>query len=169
MRMFAVMLVLLGCGGVDGAPRCEPGRAQSCPCAGGGQGSQECGLGGAWSVCTCLSADAGADVSVADSAADALDVFQDAGPEIATNDAAGTDDVLQADAASQDAQRDSAPEAMTCPRGFADCNDMPGCETDITTVLNCGGCSRACPTGGGYHCCPNAEVNRCPRVDQACQ
>ena len=55
------VLVLVGCGGVESAPRCEPGRVQSCPCVGGTQGAQECGLGGAWSACVCSSADAGSD------------------------------------------------------------------------------------------------------------
>jgi hypothetical protein len=67
-----------------------------------------------------------------------------------------------------DAPVDLAPEALVCPAGFADCNDQPGCETDVTTVLNCGGCGRSCPSGGGYRCCPMSETNRCPRADQPC-
>jgi len=57
----------------------------------------------------------------------------------------------------------------TCSAGFADCNDQPGCETDVTTVLNCGGCGASCPVGGGFRCCPRSETNRCPRADQPCQ
>ncbi len=37
-----------------------------------------------------------------------------------------------------------------CESGFADCNTTPpdtnGCETQITTAANCGGCGRACDT-----------------------
>ena len=53
-----------------------------------------------------------------------------------------------------------------CAPGFADCNDQPGCETDVTTVLNCGGCGMSCPSGGGRRCCPSATVNRCPLAAQ---
>lgn len=76
MKLFGLVLVLalLGCGSVESAPRCEAGRVQSCPCAGGATGTQECGpLGAAWSACACGGGDAGADVAVADGAADAGD------------------------------------------------------------------------------------------------
>jgi hypothetical protein len=40
--------------------------------------------------------------------------------------------------------------AYTCKPGFADCNMMgantDGCETDLTTPANCGGCGKACDT-----------------------
>ena len=74
MKLFGLVLVLalLGCGSVESAPRCEAGRVQSCPCAGGATGTQECGpLGAAWSACACGGGDAGADVAVTDGAADA--------------------------------------------------------------------------------------------------
>lgn len=58
--------------------------------------------------------------------------------------------------------------ALTCATGFADCDGRPGCETDVTTVLNCGRCGGSCPSGGGFRCCPRSETNRCPRADQPC-
>lgn len=62
---------------------------------------------------------------------------------------------------------DAGPPA--CPAGFDDCDGdrSNGCETNISTVTNCGGCGRACPSGGGYRCCPSS-ANRCPRADQPC-
>ena len=41
--------------------------------------------------------------------------------------------------------------APTCQSGFADCNPSSGndgCETEITTVANCGACQRACNQSG---------------------
>lgn len=39
-------------------------------------------------------------------------------------------------------------QATTCDAGFADCDGSPsnGCETDITTISNCGACGLTCPT-----------------------
>lgn len=74
MRSFGLVLavVLLGCGGAESSPRCEAGRVQSCPCAGGSMGTQECGPSGtAWSACVCSSSDAAVGDVVADGAADA--------------------------------------------------------------------------------------------------
>ena len=124
MRMFAVMLVLLGCGGVDGAPRCEPGRVQSCPCAGGGQGSQECGLGGAWSVCVCLSGDAGSDVT--------SDVTSDAAVDVP-----------------HDVPRDVRPVDPRCVRFatetmWCDSGDAGVCVDLQHDPRNCGACGRTC-------------------------
>jgi hypothetical protein len=45
--------------------------------------------------------------------------------------------------------------SWTCDAGFAHCgSDNTGCETDITTVENCGGCGNACGTA-------NATANHC--------
>ena len=39
--------------------------------------------------------------------------------------------------------------STVCTTGFADCTSAAGCETDVTTsVTHCGGCGRACPSGG---------------------
>jgi hypothetical protein len=42
-----------------------------------------------------------------------------------------------------------------CAPGRADCNHNPadGCETDITTIANCGACGRVCPQIGGVNTC----------------
>ncbi len=66
-KLLAALLVLTvaACGtvGVQG-DRCEIGRAQSCPCASGAVGVQECSPAGVYGACVCA-ADAGADVAVA--------------------------------------------------------------------------------------------------------
>lgn len=68
--------------------------------------------------------------------------------------------------------RDAGADASDggCATGFADCDGEAsnGCETSITTVVNCGGCGRACPGGGGYRCCPMSTMNLCPRETERC-
>lgn len=39
--------------GSDGVPACVPGQVVSCPCLGGAQGVQTCGMDGTFDVCTC--------------------------------------------------------------------------------------------------------------------
>lgn len=88
MKLFALLLVLVGCGASPEAPRCELGRVQSCPCVGGGQGAQECGAVGVWGVCACGGSDAGADVAVADAPTDRpRDVAVDVDPRCASQSA----------------------------------------------------------------------------------
>lgn len=156
-----VCAALCACGEVP-QPSCGAlGAAQACPCPGGQPGAQECGLRGVWSACVCAdggTAEAGVDAGDAPELEVAVDAPAEAGLD------AAADATVAADADGGDA----AAEVAMCAPGFADCNDAPGCETDITTVLNCGGCGRSCPTSG-FRCCPTSETNRCPRADQPCQ
>ena len=50
----------------------------------------------------------------------------------------------------------------TCRTGFADCNGMAadGCETDVTTTSNCGGCGTGC--SGSQVCTPTGCAASCP-------
>lgn len=54
-----------------------------------------------------------------------------------------------------------------CAAGFADCNlGMPGCETDVRTVTNCGACGNACGMDSGTGtqaetCVDSGGVYRC--------
>lgn len=41
---------------------CIPGRAETCPCPGGGTGVQTCGIDGTFGTCSCTATDAGIDV-----------------------------------------------------------------------------------------------------------
>lgn len=48
-----------------------------------------------------------------------------------------------------------------CPMGFADCNhnSADGCETNLNTVDNCGGCGIKCQQVGGTNACVLVGVN----------
>ena len=127
MKLFGLVLVLalLGCGSVESAPRCEAGRVQSCPCAGGATGTQECGpLGAAWSACACgdagVAADDGPPPSDAPAAADAV-----------------------TDASEAAARPDGAADAPLCPAWWGECS--PGaCVPLASTAAHCGRCGAAC-------------------------
>lgn len=70
MRTLLLVLVAASACGTDPSPSCgAPGLVRSCPCVGAAQGTQECGLRGVWSVCTCP--DGGAPDATADAARDA--------------------------------------------------------------------------------------------------
>lgn len=57
-----------------------------------------------------------------------------------------------------------------CPDGFGDCDSSPGCETNLNTASNCGGCGVTCLQTGGtnecvlvgatYQCQPSCAVGR---------
>lgn len=197
--LLALVVAVLACGSEPPPSCGAIGRSAPCACPGGAQGAQECGPLGVWSVCVCPDggaleggAEVGADGAIGPEtgvdAPRADDVSMD-GPSCAPgfadcdrSAANGCEVDLRAsvahcgrcgNACAAGVNASPTCEAgtcrSTCTVGFADCNDTPGCETDITTVLNCGGCGRACPSGGGYRCCPASETNRCPRADQPCQ
>ena len=128
MVTLAAMLSFLsvsGCSG-DPPPSCgAPGLARPCPCAGGGEGVQECGPWGAWTACVCGAGDAGGDgggdgsrdrpagdaVAVADAAdagEDRPEASADAADAVAVADAA--DSVAVADVL-DDSPPDSPPPA----------------------------------------------------------
>lgn len=46
-----------------GSPRCVPGDLKPCPCAGGGQGIQQCLADGTWSACDCSAGSSGGNSS----------------------------------------------------------------------------------------------------------
>lgn len=171
MKPFGLVLVLalLGCGGVESAPRCELGRVQSCPCVGGGQGAQECGALGVWSPCVCTGSDAGADVSPS---AD-VDASSDAGR-----------DALLVDGAPAPRLYESCDLGGDCGAGL-ECLAVPGldggtrgvCSVRCTTDFGCPGpgllhalcgdgmclvnCARG-PTGNDPSVC--ASDQRCVRM-----
>lgn len=116
-------LLLAACS--DPPAHCEFGRVQSCPCAGGGTGVQQCAPPGVWSVCACMAVDAGADV--------AGDAPVDAAPPDAAPSDAPPDDAM-----------DAAPPG---DRPAADVGDAPACDADLAgDPRNCGACSNACTT-----------------------
>ena len=85
MKLFAVLVlfVCVGCGTSEAAPSCELGRVQSCPCSGGGQGTQECGPARVWSACVCAGSDAGSDAAsdaAGDASGNALEASADVPP-----------------------------------------------------------------------------------------
>jgi hypothetical protein len=49
----------------------------------------------------------------------------------------------------------------SCPMGFADCDGNPanGCETNLNTTSNCGGCNIKCVQAGGTNTCVLAGAN----------
>ena len=53
LAAFVLVLALAACSAAP-PPSCgAPGLVRACACVGGAQGAQECGPGGAWSVCMC--------------------------------------------------------------------------------------------------------------------
>lgn len=58
MRACVMVLVMAmaGCSGTDNLFDCTPGKVDTCPCAGGGQGVQTCGSDGTFGACECGSA-----------------------------------------------------------------------------------------------------------------
>lgn len=44
-------------------------------------------------------------------------------------------------------------DCTVCPEGFGDCNSNPGCETNLNTTSNCGGCGSLCAQVGGTNDC----------------
>lgn len=47
----------------------------------------------------------------------------------------------------------------SCNQGFADCNNNPvdGCETDLTTIQNCGACGNQCTVANGTAVCSSGN------------
>lgn len=148
MKLFVLLLVLVGCGASPEAPRCELGRVQSCPCVGGGQGAQECGPLGVWGVCACGGSDAGSDA-----ASDAAPLCAAVGsPCVCGSIGSACVRTLSGGIACDcpDAGADAASDApVICVAPFADCdsNTANGCETDTrTSAAHCGACQRPCPS-----------------------
>lgn len=56
-----------------------------------------------------------------------------------------------------------APDLTPCPIGFDECDGDPKttCETNIETILNCGGCGMACSTN---HASPSCYTDKCGAV-----
>jgi hypothetical protein len=70
---------------------------------------------------------------------------------MATCSACGSScDATHSNGATCDTSAGAICKYTSCAPGYADCNDSPpdtnGCETQITTVSNCGGCGRSCDT-----------------------
>lgn len=81
------LFVVCGCGGADNDLfSCTPGRQESCPCAGGGQGIQVCNADGAFGACEC-GGEGGAGGSAGSSEASTAGVGGNGG---ATNGGGGT-------------------------------------------------------------------------------
>jgi hypothetical protein len=60
--------------------------------------------------------------------------------------------------------------AVTCAAGTADCNHkgIDGCETDLTTLQNCGACGNVCPAASGPCTAPACDpVSGCVQVPVA--
>lgn len=147
MRLLALLGLAsaLGCAG-DPIPLrdCTPGATLPCACVGGAAGAQVCAADAHLGACVCPDASTPVDALEGDAGPDgAVDVLQVA-------DAADAG----ADVAAADRQAD-APDAPTCPAGFADCDGVAsnGCETNITLVTSC----RAC----GVRCDLAAATSRC--------
>lgn len=47
----------------------------------------------------------------------------------------------------------AAGDSGACPAGFADCDGAPGCETNVNTLANCGGCGKKCTGANGTGLC----------------
>ncbi len=122
MRSGGLLVVLVGllvaCGSeAPTGARCEIGRAQSCACAGGATGAQECSPAGVWSVCSCAApVDAGGDAVQLDGTA--VDVGADASPAADVDVAVVVDappDAAQLDAAPDGVQLDASADAPSVP------------------------------------------------------
>jgi hypothetical protein len=170
LTLIALVAALVGCGGVESAPRCEAGRVQSCPCAGGATGTQECGpSGAAWSACVCSSADSGADVAVADGAADAGDASK-------LSDAAVGDASLVDGAPAPRLYR-ACDIGGDCGAGLM-CVAVPGvvidagargtCTTTCATSAECAG-GALCVMGVCEVECPTGEDRECTALGTACR
>lgn len=151
VRRFLLALVLFGCASTPSPSRCVAGQVSTCPCPGGGSGSQACGPDGVFGVCSCADAgtdggaplDAATDTQAPDSSAPA-EASIDAAPEASIADVAR--DVAPPDT--------SAPaDAARCPFGFtADCfgssvNLGTGVRRPDGTTLHCGACGNTCAAG----------------------
>ncbi|HZL93344.1 MAG TPA: hypothetical protein VFB99_06855, partial [Vicinamibacterales bacterium] len=53
VAMALLGLFCFGCGGNEDLFNCTPGRQETCPCEGGGQGIQVCGADGTFGACDC--------------------------------------------------------------------------------------------------------------------
>lgn len=120
--LFVFCAAACGTVGPSGTP-CEIGRSQTCACAGGGTGAQECSPAGVYSACVCATPDAEGDVAADIAVADAT-------PADATADS------LSMDAGGDVAVADSGSDASVCDADVPPRGDPS----------NCGACGVTCPT-----------------------
>jgi len=57
---------------------------------------------------------------------------------------------------------------LECTDGFADCNDAPGCESDLASAESCGGCGIRCEDGELCDGSTRTCVSTCPPGTEVC-
>lgn len=153
LAMIAIILAAapIGCSDDEaGTARCVPGRVESCPCGGGGSGTQVCAADGTFAACVC----AGGDGS--DTGGDGIDAAVEILGDTATTGDAGGETVSDAPVSIGDASGDASSHCDPCGYGAVRgrvCSpslhvDVPNARVELSAV-DCDGVARTWTTRTG--------------------